>query len=72
MLATRHLIERDRCFIQVQHGAGVWDAYGELTANYERSFKAVAGLLKDLNQCGMHASTIVIFATEFGRMPADS
>jgi hypothetical protein len=77
MLATRRLIERGVRFIQVQHGAdgaGVWNAHGGLKANHERNFKAVdkpvAGLLKDLKQRGLLDSTIVIFATEFGRTPA--
>lgn len=77
MLATRRLIERGVRFIQVQHGAGgagVWDAHGGLKTNHERNFKAVdkpiAGLLKDLKQRGLLDSTIVIFATEFGRTPA--
>jgi hypothetical protein len=77
MLATRRLIERGVRFIQVQHGAGgagAWDAHGALKNNHEANFKAVdkpvAGLLKDLKQRGLLDSTIVIFATEFGRTPA--
>jgi len=77
MLTTRRLIERGVRFIQVQHGAGgagVWDAHSGLKANHESNFKAVdkpvAGLLKDMKQRGLLDSTIVIFATEFGRTPA--
>lgn len=77
MLATRRLIERGVRFIQVQHGAGgagAWDAHGSLKGNHAQLFKAVdkpvAGLLKDLKQRGLLDSTIVIFATEFGRTPA--
>ena len=76
LLATRRFIERGVRFIQVQHGAGgagVWDAHGGLKANHEKNFKAVdkpiAGLLKDLKQRGLLDSTIVIFASEFGRTP---
>lgn len=76
MLASRRLVERGVRFIQVQHGAGgagVWDAHGGLKANHERNFKAVdkpiAGLLKDLKQRGLLDSTIVLFASEFGRTP---
>ena len=76
MLATRRFIERGVRFIQVQHGAGgagVWDAHGGLKANHEKNFKAVdkpvAGLLKDLKQRGLLDSTIVLFASEFGRTP---
>jgi hypothetical protein len=76
MLATRRFVERGIRFIQVQHGAGgagVWDAHHGLKANHERNFKAVdkpvAGLLKDLKQRGLLDSTIVLFASEFGRTP---
>jgi hypothetical protein len=77
MLATRRLVERGVRFIQVQHGAGgagAWDAHGGLKTNHTRNFEAVdkpvAGLLKDLKQRGLLESTLVIFATEFGRTPA--
>ncbi len=77
MLAARRLIERGVRFIQVQHGAGgagAWDAHSSLRHNHETNFKAidkpVAGLLKDLKQRGQLESTLVIFATEFGRTPA--
>lgn len=76
MLAVRRFIERGVRFIQVQHGAGgagVWDAHSGLKANHEKNFKAVdkpiAGLLKDLKQRGLLDSTIVLFASEFGRTP---
>lgn len=76
MLATRRFIERGVRFIQVQHGAGgagAWDAHGGLKGNHEKNFKAVdkpiAGLLKDLKQRGLLDSTIVLFASEFGRTP---
>jgi uncharacterized protein (DUF1501 family) len=76
MLATRRLVERGVRFIQVQHGAGgagAWDAHGGLKANHEKNFKAVdkpiAGLLKDLKQRGLLDSTLVVFASEFGRTP---
>lgn len=76
MLAARRLVERGVEFIQVQHGAGgagAWDAHGGLKGNHESNFKAVdrpiAGLLKDLKQRGLLESTIVLFASEFGRTP---
>lgn len=76
MLAARRFVERGVRFIQVQHGAGgagAWDAHSGLKANHERNFKAVdkpiAGLLKDLKQRGLLDSTIVLFASEFGRTP---
>lgn len=76
MLAVRRFVERGVRFIQVQHGAGgagAWDAHGGLKANHEKNFKAVdkpiAGLLQDLKQRGLLDSTIVLFASEFGRTP---
>jgi len=76
MLATRRFIERGVRFIQVQHGAGgagVWDAHGGLKANHEKNFKAVdkpiAGLIQDLKRRGLLDSTLVLFASEFGRTP---
>ena len=76
LLAARRFVERGVRFIQIQHGAGgagVWDAHGGLKANHERNFKAVdkpiGGLLTDLKQRGLLDSTIVIFASEFGRTP---
>ncbi len=76
MLATRRFVEQGVRFIQVQHGAGgagAWDAHSALKANHSGNFKAVdkpvAGLLKDLKQRGLLDSTIVVFASEFGRTP---
>jgi len=76
MLAARRFVERGVRFIQVQHGAGgagAWDAHGGLKENHTKNFKAVdkpiAGLLKDLKQRGLLDSTLVIFASEFGRTP---
>ena len=76
MLATRRLVERGVRFIQVQHGAGgagAWDAHSGLKANHEKNFRSVdkpiAGLLKDLKQRGLLDSTLVVFASEFGRTP---
>ena len=76
MLAARRFVERGVRFIQVQHGAGgagAWDAHGALNANHSGTFQAVdkpiAGLLTDLKQRGLLDSTIVLFASEFGRTP---
>jgi hypothetical protein len=76
MLASRRFVERGVRFIQVQHGAGgagVWDAHSALKANHSKNFSAVdkpvAGLLTDLKRRGLLGSTIVIFASEFGRTP---
>jgi hypothetical protein len=76
MLAARRFVERGVRFIQVQHGAGgagSWDAHGSLKKNHEGNFKQVdkpvAGLIKDLKRRGLLESTMVIFASEFGRTP---
>ncbi len=76
MLASRRFVEQGVRFIQVQHGAGgagAWDAHSALKGNHSGNFKAVdkpiASLLKDLKQRGLLDSTIVIFASEFGRTP---
>lgn len=76
MLAARRFVEQGVRFIQVQHGAGgagAWDAHGSLKTNHANNFKAVdkpiAGLLKDLKRRGLLDSTIVLFASEFGRTP---
>lgn len=76
LLAARRLVERGVRFIQIQHGgggAGSWDAHGGLKANHARNALAVdqpcAGLIADLDRRGMLDSTIVVFATEFGRTP---
>jgi hypothetical protein len=76
MLACRRLVERGVRFIQVQHGAGgagVWDQHGGLKAGHSKNClgidKPIAGLLKDLKRTGLLDSTLVVFATEFGRTP---
>jgi hypothetical protein len=76
MLACRRMVERGVRFIQVQHGAGgagVWDQHGGLKAGHSRNClsidKPVAGLLKDLKRTGLLETTLVVFATEFGRTP---
>ncbi len=76
MLACRRMVERGVRFIQVQHGAGgagVWDQHGGLKAGHARNClgvdKPIAGLLKDLKRTGLLDSTLVVFATEFGRTP---
>jgi hypothetical protein len=76
LLATRRMVERGVRFVQVQHGAGgagVWDAHGGLRANHSSNCrkvdKPIAGLLTDLKRRGLLESTLVVFATEFGRTP---
>ncbi len=76
-LTARRLLERDVRFVQVWSGTagatGNWDNHADITK--ELSFiarsvdKPIAGLLKDLQARGMLEDTLVIWTTEFGRMP---
>lgn len=76
-LLARRLIERDVRFVQIYSGGGVfdqsWDAHNSLVFNHEKRAKEVdkpiAGLLTDLKQRGLLEDTLVVFHTEFGRMP---
>ena len=60
------------------HASGVdgllnWDAHKTLKADYDRHGpildQPTAALLKDLKQRGLLADTLVLWTTEFGRMP---
>ena len=78
-ILARRLIEQGVRFVQVFNGAYAsggrinWDGHSKLKEQYdvhgEILDQPVAGLLKDLKQRGLLDSTLVIFATEFGRMP---
>jgi hypothetical protein len=78
-LVARRLVERGVRFIQIYHGGaddddnGLWDSHQELRANLARQCslvdRPIRGLLKDLKQRGMLDSTLVVWATEFGRTP---
>ncbi|HEY3787635.1 MAG TPA: DUF1501 domain-containing protein [Urbifossiella sp.] len=78
-LAARRLVERGVRFVQIYHGGaadddnGLWDSHQELRGNTSKRCKEVdrpiAGLLKDLKRRGMLDSTLVVWATEFGRTP---
>lgn len=78
-ILARRLIERGVRFVQVFNGAYAsggrinWDGHSQLKTQYdvhgEILDQPVAGLLKDLKQRGLLDSTLVVFATEFGRMP---
>jgi arylsulfatase A-like enzyme len=72
-------VERGVRFVQLFNGAYAsmgrlnWDGHGQLKDQYdihgEILDQPVAGLLKDLKQRGLLEDTLVVFATEFGRMP---
>ncbi len=78
-ILARRLVERGVRFVQLFNGAYAsggrlnWDGHSELKDQYELHGEIldqpVAGLLKDLKQRGLLSDTLVVFATEFGRMP---
>ena len=76
-LTARRLLERGVRFVQVWSGAGGasnnWDNHSnipeELPAIAETVDLPIATLLADLKQRGMLEDTLVVWTTEFGRMP---
>lgn len=76
-LLARRLVERDVRFVQIFSGGGVfdqnWDAHNGIVKNHEMHAREidlpVAGLLTDLERRGLLRDTLVVFHTEFGRMP---
>ena len=78
-ILARRLIEKGVRFVQIFNGAYAsggrinWDGHSKLKEQYdvhaEILDQPVAGLLQDLKQRGLLESTLVVFATEFGRMP---
>ena len=80
-ILARRLIERGVRFVQLFCGSrasGVdgllnWDAHKTLRADYERHCpildRPTAGLIKDLKSHGLLKDTLVLWTTEFGRMP---
>lgn len=76
-LLARRLVERGVRFVMLFSGGGPvsvqWDAHDNVKTNHEQmcrwTDKPVAGLLKDLKGRGLLDSTLVIWATEFGRTP---
>lgn len=79
-LLARRLLERDVRYVQLFNGAyamgegvGNWDGHKQLKQDYDRHGpildQPAAALLRDLKARGMLDDTLVIWATEFGRMP---
>ena len=79
-LFARRLIEKGVRFVQLFNGAyamgegvGNWDGHKQLKKDYDRHGpildKPVAGLLTDLKSRGLLDDTLVVWSTEFGRMP---
>jgi hypothetical protein len=75
VLLARRLAERGVRFIQICHGGignGKWDAHDDMNDHgplCRQTDKPIAGLIRDLKQRGMFDSTLVVWATEFGRTP---
>lgn len=70
-LLARRLVERGVRFINIFHAS--WDHHSnlnpELTFNTQIVDQPVAALIKDLKQRGLLESTLVLWASEFGRTP---
>jgi hypothetical protein len=76
-LLARRLVERGVRFVQLYSGGGPlitqWDAHDDINGNHEKMCghvdKPIAALLHDLKQRGLLESTLVVWASEFGRTP---
>jgi hypothetical protein len=78
-ILTRRLIERGVRFVQLFNGAYAsagelnWDGHNKLKEQYDVHAaildQPAAGLILDLKQRGLLAETLVVWCTEFGRMP---
>jgi hypothetical protein len=77
-LLARRLIERGVRFVQVISGAylsgdDTWDAHGNISTNHRRHAREVdrpiTGLITDLKRRGLLDETVVLWHSEFGRMP---
>jgi hypothetical protein len=76
-LLARRLVERGVRFVQIYSGGGPvsmqWDAHNDLKGNHEKmcglTDQPIAALLRDLKQRGLLDSTLVVWGSEFGRLP---
>lgn len=78
-ILARRLIERGVRFVQLFNGAYAsggelnWDGHNKLKEQYDRHAaildQPAAALIRDLGQRGLLESTLVVWCTEFGRMP---
>lgn len=70
-LLARRMVERGVRFVQIRFGG--WDAHSNLKKNHEtqaaKTDQPVAGLLADLDRCGLLDDTLVVWGGEFGRTP---
>lgn len=76
-LLARRLVERGVRFVTLFSGGGPvstqWDAHDNIKGNHEKmclwTDQPIAALLKDLKSRGLLDSTLVVWASEFGRTP---
>ncbi len=72
-LIARRLVERGVRFVQLYINAQIWDNHTGLAADMkaacDRTDQPIAALLRDLKQCGLFDSTLVVWGGEFGRLP---
>jgi hypothetical protein len=70
-LLARRLVERGVRFVNIVHSS--WDHHSnldhELSLCCQMADQPVAGLIKDLKQRGLLETTLVVWASEFGRTP---
>ena len=70
-LLARRLVERGVRFVNIFHAS--WDHHSnldnELKHNCQMADQPIAALIKDLKERGLLDSTLVIWASEFGRTP---
>lgn len=78
-IMARRLIEKGVRFVQLFNGAYAsggelnWDGHSKLKEQYDKHAAIIdqpaAGLIRDLKQRGLLEDTLVVWCTEFGRMP---
>ncbi|MCX6593037.1 MAG: DUF1501 domain-containing protein [Acidobacteria bacterium] len=76
-LLARRMVERGVRFVQIYSGGGPvsvqWDAHKDLVPNHRKmagmTDQPIAALLKDLKSRGLLDETLVIWGSEFGRLP---
>jgi uncharacterized protein (DUF1501 family) len=78
-ILTRRLIERGVRFVQLFNGAYAsggelnWDGHNKLKEQYDKHAaildQPAAGLILDLKQRGLLEETLILWCTEFGRLP---
>ena len=78
-ILARRLVERGVRFVQLFNGAYAsggelnWDGHNKLKEQYDRHAaildQPAAALIRDLGRRGLLENTLVVWCTEFGRMP---